>query len=131
MKNYIKRDKMYKLIIIIFTLISLSGCSKEGKEIITSTGLKYTDIKEGNGPSAANGKMVSILYTGTFPDGRVFDSALDKNQPLKFTLGSGEMIPGFEEGVMTMKVGGRRKLVIPPNLGWAQKARVELSRQMP
>ncbi len=111
-------NKKYILIIIIFTLIALSGCGKGGKEIITSSGLKYTEIKEGSGAIASNGKKVMVHYVGTLENGKVFDSSMDKNQPLSFTLGSGEMIPGFDEGILNMKVGGRRKLVIPPNLAW-------------
>ncbi|MBS1495043.1 MAG: FKBP-type peptidyl-prolyl cis-trans isomerase [Bacteroidetes bacterium] len=109
---------MNKLIILIFSLILIAGCSKTGKEITTASGLKYTDIKEGTGAAPSKGKTVSVHYTGTFPDGRVFDSSIEKKQPLTFTIGSGEMIAGFDEGISTMKVGGRRKLVIPPNLGW-------------
>lgn len=111
-------SKKYILIIIIFTLITISGCSKGGKEIITASGLKYTEIKEGSGAIASNGKKVMVHYVGTLENGKVFDSSMDKNQPLSFTLGSGEMIPGFDEGILNMKVGGRRKLVIPPNLAW-------------
>lgn len=111
-------NKKYILIIIIFTLITISGCSKGGKEIITSSGLKYTEIKEGSGAIASNGKKVMVHYVGTLENGKVFDSSMDKNQPLSFTLGSGEMIPGFDEGILNMKTGGRRKLIIPPNLAW-------------
>lgn len=111
-------SKKYILIIIIFTLISLCSCGKGNKEIVTASGLKYTDIKEGSGAVASNGKKVMVHYVGTLENGKVFDSSMDKNQPLTFTLGSGEMIPGFDEGILNMKVGGRRKLVIPPNLAW-------------
>lgn len=111
-------NKKHILIIIIFTLIAISGCSKGGKEIITSSGLKYTEIKEGSGTAATNGKKVMVHYVGTLENGKVFDSSLNTNQPLNFILGSGEMVPGFDEGILNMKVGGRRKLVIPPNLAW-------------
>ncbi|MBN8569889.1 MAG: FKBP-type peptidyl-prolyl cis-trans isomerase [Ignavibacteria bacterium] len=111
-------NKKNRLIIIIFTLIALAGCSKGGKEITTASGLKYTEIKEGSGTTATHGKKVMVHYVGTLENGKVFDSSTDKNQPLSFTLGSGEMIQGFDEGILNMKVGGRRKLVIPPNLAW-------------
>lgn len=111
-------SKKHILIIIIFTLISLTGCSKGGKEITTASGLKYTEIKEGSGTVATNGKKVMVHYVGTLENGKVFDSSLNTNQPLSFILGSGEMVPGFDEGILNMKVGGRRKLVIPPNLAW-------------
>lgn len=109
---------MNKLIIIIFALTMAAGCSKTGKEITTASGLKYTDIKEGSGPSPTNGKLVTVHFTGTLENGRVFDTTIDKKQPMHFTIGAGEVIPGWDEGIMTMKVGGRRKLVIPPNLAW-------------
>ncbi len=111
-------NKKNRLIIIIFTLIALAGCSKGGKETTTASGLKYTEIKEGSGTTATNGKKVMVHYVGTLENGKVFDSSTDKNQPLSFTLGSGEMIQGLDEGILNMKVGGRRKLVIPPNLAW-------------
>jgi peptidylprolyl isomerase len=108
---------MYKLIIIIFAL-TMTGCSKTPKEVTTASGLKYTDIKEGTGPSPTSGKLVTVHFTGTLENGRVFDSTVETKQPLHFTIGTGEVIPGWDEGIMTMKVGGRRKLVIPPNLAW-------------
>ena len=114
-------SKKYILIIIIFTLIAISGCNKGGKEITTASGLKYTEIKEGSGTAATNGKKVMVHYVGTLENGKVFDSSLNTNQPLNFILGSGEMIPGFDEGILNMKVGGRRKLVIPPNLAWGSE----------
>lgn len=109
---------MYKLIIIIFTLIVAAGCGSKNKEVTTESGLKYTEIKEGSGAVATNGKKVMVHYVGTLENGKVFDSSLNNNQPLSFILGSGEMVPGFDEGILSMKVGGRRKLVIPPNLAW-------------
>ncbi len=114
-------SKKYILIIIIFTLIAISGCNKSGKEITTASGLKYTEIKEGSGTAATNGKKVMVHYVGTLENGKVFDSSLNTNQPLNFILGSGEMVPGFDEGILNMKVGGRRKLVIPPNLAWGSE----------
>ena len=95
-----------------------AGCGSKNKEVTTASGLKYTDIKEGSGAVATNGKKVMVHYVGTLENGKVFDSSLNTNQPLNFILGSGEMVPGFDEGILSMKVGGRRKLVIPPNLAW-------------
>ncbi len=112
---------MYKLIIIIFTLIFATGCRSKNKEVTTASGLKYTEIKEGSGAVATNGKKVMVHYVGTLENGKVFDSSLNTNQPLNFILGSGEMVPGFDEGILNMKVGGRRKLVIPPNLAWGSE----------
>ncbi len=118
---------MHKFIIIIFIALISAGCgSKVGKEITTASGLKYTDTKEGSGASPVKGKEVSVLYVCSLPDGKVVDSGMDKNKPLKFTMGSGEMIPGFEEGVMSMKVGGKRKLVVPSNLAWGPQGAGEV-----
>ena len=90
-------------------------------EITTGSGLKYTDVKVGDGAAAVSGKTVSVHYTGTFPDGRKFDSSLDRNEPFSFELGAGRVIKGWDEGVAGMKIGGKRKLVIPPELGYGQR----------
>ena len=88
------------------------------KEKITDSGLKYTDIEIGEGESAAAGQTVSVHYTGWLTDGTKFDSSLDRNDPFNFPLGGGRVIRGWDEGVQGMKVGGRRKLTIPPQLGY-------------
>lgn len=90
-------------------------------EITTGSGLKYTDVKVGDGTAAVSGKTVTVHYTGTFPDGRKFDSSLDRNEPFSFELGAGRVIKGWDEGVAGMKIGGKRKLVIPPELGYGQR----------
>jgi FKBP-type peptidyl-prolyl cis-trans isomerase len=84
----------------------------------TPTGLYIRDLEPGTGAEAASGQTVSVHYTGWLPDGTEFDSSLDRNEPLSFPLGAGQVIPGWEEGVVGMKVGGRRKLVIPPSLAY-------------
>lgn len=110
---------MHKLLIVILSLMVISGCgNKTAKEITTASGLKYTDLKEGTGTTPANGKEVSVLYICSLADGKVVDSGTDKNNPLRFVIGSGQMVPGFEEGILSMKVGGKRKLAVPPNLAW-------------
>jgi FKBP-type peptidyl-prolyl cis-trans isomerase len=86
--------------------------------IRTPSGLRYQDIASGEGPQATAGKSVSVHYTGWLPNGEKFDSSRDRNQPFGFTLGAGQVIAGWDEGVAGMKVGGRRKLVIPPDLGY-------------
>jgi peptidylprolyl isomerase len=89
--------------------------------VTTPSGLKYEDIVVGNGPSPQSGKEVTVHYTGTLEDGTKFDSSLDRGQPFKFPIGVGRVIKGWDEGVMTMKVGGKRKLVIPPQLGYGPR----------
>ena len=84
----------------------------------TPSGLRYQDVAQGQGAEAAAGKTVSVHYTGWLPNGEKFDSSRDRNQAFGFTLGAGQVIAGWDEGVAGMKVGGRRKLVIPPDLGY-------------
>jgi FKBP-type peptidyl-prolyl cis-trans isomerase len=89
-----------------------------GGEVTTKTGLKYVDIKEGDGPTPKTGQTVSVHYTGTLENGTKFDSSVDRGQPFEFPIGQGRVIKGWDEGLMTMKVGGKRKLIIPSNLGY-------------
>lgn len=84
----------------------------------TPSGLQYEDLVAGSGSSPAAGQRVTVHYTGWLTNGTKFDSSLDSNQPFIFTIGRGEVIPGWDEGVMTMKIGGKRKLVVPPELGY-------------
>jgi peptidylprolyl isomerase len=113
-----------KSIFFFSLLLFLAACSKENNntsEITTLSGLKYTDILTGSGPSPVPGDKVTIHYTGTLLDGKKFDSSKDRNQPYSFTIGSGGTLLGWEEGVLTMKVGGRRKLIIPPQLAYGER----------
>ncbi|MCA1645796.1 MAG: FKBP-type peptidyl-prolyl cis-trans isomerase [Chloroflexi bacterium] len=84
-------------------------------------GLKYTDEQVGTGTEALAGKTVSVHYTGWLLDGTKFDSSKDRNQPFSFPLGRGQVIKGWDEGVAGMKVGGKRTLVIPPDLGYGAR----------
>jgi FKBP-type peptidyl-prolyl cis-trans isomerase len=84
----------------------------------TPSGLAYSDKKVGKGPVAKAGQNVSVQYTGWLPDGTKFDSSRDRNEPFGFPLGGGQVIKGWDEGVAGMRVGGRRLLVIPPDLGY-------------
>ena len=87
-------------------------------EKITDSGLKYEDLIEGDGAMAEAGQTVSVHYTGWLTDGSKFDSSVDRNQPFSFPLGKGHVIRGWDEGVAGMKIGGKRKLPIPPQLGY-------------
>ncbi|MEN0065700.1 MAG: FKBP-type peptidyl-prolyl cis-trans isomerase [Myxococcota bacterium] len=79
------------------------------------------DLEVGTGDEAATGMNVSVHYTGWLADGSKFDSSLDRNQPFGFALGQGRVIPGWEQGVVGMKVGGKRKLTIPPHLAYGER----------
>jgi FKBP-type peptidyl-prolyl cis-trans isomerase FkpA len=87
-------------------------------EKITDSGLKYQDLVEGDGAVALAGREVVVHYTGWLTDGSKFDSSVDRGQPFSFSLGRGMVIRGWDEGVSGMQVGGKRKLTIPPPLGY-------------
>ncbi len=89
-----------------------------GKEVTTASGLKYEDLKVGTGAAPSPGKTVKVHYTGTLTNGEKFDSSRDRGEPFSFTIGQGQVIKGWDEGVMSMKVGGRRKLTIPGDLAY-------------
>jgi FKBP-type peptidyl-prolyl cis-trans isomerase len=84
-------------------------------------GLEYWDIKKGTGAIAESGHRVKVHYTGWLTNGKKFDSSVDRNEPFQFTLGGGEVIKGWDEGVAGMKVGGKRQLRIPPDLGYGAR----------
>jgi FKBP-type peptidyl-prolyl cis-trans isomerase FkpA len=87
-------------------------------EKITDSGLKIEELVEGDGQLAEAGQQVSVHYTGWLREGDKFDSSVDRNQPFQFALGKGMVIRGWDEGVAGMKVGGKRRLTIPPQLGY-------------
>ena len=90
-------------------------------EVTTPSGLKYDDLTVGAGAEAKAGQTVSVHYTGWLTDGKKFDSSVDRKQPFEFPLGMGRVIKGWDEGVQGMKVGGKRKLTIPPGLGYGAR----------
>ncbi len=92
-----------------------------GKEITTSSGLQYVDQVVGTGDTATSGQTVSVHYTGWLTNGKKFDSSVDRGQPFSFRLGVGQVIKGWDEGVQGMKIGGKRKLTIPSNLGYGAR----------
>ncbi len=91
------------------------------KTVTTDSGLKYVELKEGNGATPKTGQRVVVHYTGTLEDGTKFDSSRDRNTPFEFKIGVGQVIKGWDEGVGTMKVGDRRQLIIPPELGYGAR----------
>lgn len=90
-------------------------------EITTESGLKYIDLEVGTGATPQQGNTVVVHYTGTLEDGTKFDSSRDRGQPFSFKIGVGQVIKGWDEGVGSMKVGGRRQLIIPANLGYGAR----------
>jgi FKBP-type peptidyl-prolyl cis-trans isomerase FkpA len=114
-------------IIILCVALAIIGVtlwkyfSASGSETPTGSGLKYVDEVVGTGESPSPGKSVTVHYTGRLEDGTKFDSSVDRGQPFEFTIGVGQVIKGWDEGVMTMKVGGKRKLIVPPDLGYGAR----------
>jgi peptidylprolyl isomerase len=93
------------------------------KTEVTESGLHYIIEEAGTGTQAEAGKTVSVHYTGRFTDGKVFDSSVDRGEPISFPLGQGRVIPGWDEGIALFKVGGKGQLIIPPHLGYGAQAR--------
>jgi FKBP-type peptidyl-prolyl cis-trans isomerase FkpA len=98
-----------------------AGGAMDQKTITTASGLKYVDLVVGTGPEATKGQTVKVHYTGWLTDGKKFDSSVDRGTPFEFPLGAGRVIKGWDEGVAGMKVGGKRKLTIPPQLGYGER----------
>jgi peptidylprolyl isomerase len=90
------------------------------KTVTTPSGLQYVDLVEGTGAQPKTGQIVTVNYTGWFTDGKKFDSSFDHGRPYPFPLGMSQVIKGWDEGIATMKVGGKRKLIVPPQLGYGQ-----------
>lgn len=89
--------------------------------VTTDSGLQYQDLKGGTGALAIVGSAVTVHYTGWLEDGTKFDSSVDRAQPFAFVLGRGQVIKGWDEGVLSMRVGGKRKLIIPSDLGYGDR----------
>ena len=96
---------------------SASATVTKAQPVTTTSGLKYVDMVVGTGATPKVGDTVLVHYTGRFTNGKIFDSSVGK-QPFQFVLGQGQVIKGWDEGVGSMKVGGKRKLIIPPNLAY-------------
>jgi FKBP-type peptidyl-prolyl cis-trans isomerase len=116
--------KTHSAILVLLGVLLIAGCAAKtskapaGADVTTPSGLKYIDLVVGTGASPAPGQIAVVHYTGWLTDGKKFDSSVDRGQPFQFPLGQGRVIRGWDEGVATMKVGGKRKLTIPPDLGY-------------
>ncbi len=95
--------------------------AEAGKVVVTPSGLNYQDLVVGTGAEAVPGKVVVVHYTGWLMNGDKFDSSLDRGKPFEFPLGAGRVIKGWDEGVAGMKVGGKRILIIPPELAYGER----------
>jgi peptidylprolyl isomerase len=87
----------------------------------TPSGLKFIELAEGTGPAAEAGQTVTVHYTGFLMDSTKFDSSVDRGEPFEFRLGSGQVIRGWDQGVAGMRIGGKRKLIVPPQLGYGDR----------
>ena len=122
-----KRTRVIAAVIIVALLgaaaayIFVPGLPGMSAEVTTRSGLKYTDLVVGTGPSPSVGQTAVVHYTGTLTNGTKFDSSVDKGQPYSFPLGMGSVIKGWDEGVATMKIGGKRTLIVPPQLGYGAR----------
>src|SRR5581483_1975132 len=103
------------LVICLAALPSIAQDKDKEKDkvVTTKSGLKYQELKEGTGEEAKKGDVVTVHYTGTLKDGKKFDSSVDRGKPFTVQIGVGQVIKGWDEGIPGMKVGGKRKLIIP------------------
>jgi len=113
-------------LLLCFSSGSIAADNKETKKmaeqtVTTESGLTYLDMTVGTGRIAELGDTASVHYTGWLADGKKFDSSVDRKEPFSFRLGTGQVIKGWDEGVMGMKIGGKRKLTIPPQLGYGAR----------
>jgi peptidylprolyl isomerase len=117
----LKNELLLCASIAVCLVVFASAVLQAGQTLTTPSGLKVEVLTEGQGPSPQKGQTVKVHYTGTLTDGKKFDSSRDRGEPISFQLGVGQVIPGWDEGIALLKVGGRAKLTIPPALGYGTK----------
>jgi len=127
-KNKNNQIRLIAIVVVVAAALAvvayvIANRTKGEAEITTASGLKYTDLTVGNGESPRRGQTVVVHYKGTLENGKQFDSSYDRGQPAEFRIGTGNVIKGWDEGLMTMKVGGKRKLVVPSALGYGPQGR--------
>lgn len=115
-----KKVLLVASLMVVGMAVAVNAESAE-KVVTTKSGLKYEDMVAGKGETPKTGQMVTVHYTGWLEDGKKFDSSKDRNQPFEFTVGVGQVIKGWDEGVASMKVGGKRKLTIPYQLAYGER----------
>jgi len=117
-----------KYYILIFSLLffTVNVFSQTGDTVTTTTGLKYIVLKKGTGKKSKNGKAVEVHYTGWLTDGKKFDSSLDRKETFEFTLGSSQVIKGWDEGLALMRTGDKYRFIIPPGLAYGEKGSGEV-----
>jgi len=115
-------QKLLSTAFVFLFSLSLMACSSDDNNVtVTDEGLQIEILEEGTGDAAAKMDNIRVHYTGTLEDGTKFDSSLDRGQPFPFTLGGGQVIRGWDEGLIGMKVGEKRKLTIPAPLAYGER----------
>ena len=117
--NEVKMKRVLSVILLSLTMVACSSDSPEAT--VTSSGLQIEELVVGEGESARVGATAVVHYTGWLVDGTKFDSSVDRDSPFDFVIGEGRVIKGWDEGVATMRVGGKRKLTIPPDLAYGDR----------
>jgi peptidylprolyl isomerase len=126
-----RQGPLLVLVVVIALALAAAGIAlliakrmgQTSQEVTTASGLKYTDLKVGTGATPQTGQIVTVHYIGTLTDGKKFESSFDRGAAADFRIGVGQLIKGWEEGIMTMKVGGKRRMIIPANLAYGPTGR--------